>query len=104
MARPRGEIRAVIAAKFIELGSGGAGVSVRTLAEAAQVGYQAALNTVMNMERAEEVEKVGREKRAGSLHWEHLFALKEPPPPPDAEPGIDTLTQVMRAFPACTDA
>jgi hypothetical protein len=106
MARPRGkvgEVRAVIATAMVELGSGGAGVTVRTLAERCQVGYRAAHNTVNNMVRAGQAERVGCEKRAGSLHWEQLYAMKEPEPP-SPEAGMETLACVMRGFAACATA
>jgi hypothetical protein len=107
MARPRGkvgEVRAVITTAMLELGTGGAGVTVRTLAERCQVGYRAAQDTVSNMLRAGQVELVGHEWRVASKRWEQLYAVKEPEPAPPPEPGIEALACVMRGFAACATA
>ncbi|KQV85450.1 hypothetical protein [Rhizobacter sp. Root1221] len=84
--RPRGEIRDALAQAFIRLlsdrgllveGVAVDGVSVRESAAAAQVGFDAARRTVENMVRAGQLVRISSVKRAGSQHWEGLYAPAE---------------------------
>ena len=106
--RPRGEIRAALAAAFRRLvqerglvvdGQAVDGVSWRDAAISAQVGFEAAQRTVENMVRAGELVRVSASKRAGSQHWEGLYAPPPPTPAPACEP--DGLDAVMRRLHAC---
>lgn len=97
MARPRGEVREALLVLFRQAGV--AGITARCLFElliaAGQaVTYLLVRRTVENMVRQGELESVGREKRAGSMHWERVYALR------DAEAPADPLASVMRTFPA----
>lgn len=71
--RPRGEIRAALseAAKTLQAECGAA--TWRDMAARAGVGFEAARRTVVNMERAGELERVGSEKRAHSRRWMTLY-------------------------------
>ena len=74
-------------------------VSCREVAAHAQVGFEAARLTLLNMVRAGQVQVAGKEKPAGSTFWHNLY---EPPtdeePPPLAWGGIETLDSAMRGF------
>jgi len=81
--RPRGEIREAIAQAIEQLivergfvvdGVAVDGVTWRDAAERAQVGFDMAQRTVENMVRAEQLVRISSTKRAGSQHWEGLYA------------------------------
>lgn len=84
--RPPGEIRMVLRAAAVEMGSGGQAFAWRELAERTQVGYSAARYTVMNMCRAGELVRSGYAKSAHSTNWVALYEVVSPPPPECARP------------------
>ena len=110
--RPRGEVRAALAGAFERLvrerglvaeGTAVDGVPWRDAAMAAQVGFEAARETVKNMTRAGELVRVGAKKAAGTNRWEGLYApavlAAEIGDTPQPWGGIEALAQVMRDWP-----
>lgn len=100
MARPRGEIREAIHGALMQLGSGGAAAAVRQLAEASQVGYDVARQTLRDMARAGEAQVVGYDKPQGSNRWNAMYALAEDDAAPQPWGGIEALAEVMKGVTA----
>lgn len=98
--RPRGEVRAALAAALARLHCERGPVSPREVAEAANVGYGLAAMTLRNMARAGDAVLAGTHKPQGR-RWHRLYE----PAPPDAKPqrplpwgGIEALACAMRGF------
>jgi pyruvate-formate lyase-activating enzyme len=85
--RPQGEIRQAMRAAFETNGP----MTWSAAAELAQVGYDAAQQTVKNMVRSGELRSCGREKPAGAQVWAHLYELNAPQPE-DGLPGANDLS------------
>ncbi len=104
--RPRGEIRLALAEAVQRLVEPGGGANYRAIAEAAQVGYDAAQETLRNMARAGELAVVchmggegGTEVLAGSGD----AGAAAVPAAADAPPA-EALPQRLRGFPQPVDA
>lgn len=88
--RPRGEIRLALGQAAVQFAASGVpGVTWRSLAEQAGVGYDAAKRTAENMVRAGELVVVGAEPVPGANRRAHLLA-----------PGPDLLPPAHEADPA----
>ena len=67
--RPRGEVREALAATVARLAAELGPVSCRQVAAHAQVGFEKARLTLLDMARSGQVQVSGKEKPAGSRHW-----------------------------------
>lgn len=93
--RPRGEIREALFEVAEQFAARRCAASWRSLAEGAQVGYDAARRTVENMVRAGELEHVGSEKPEGSAVKIGLYA----PVPSDASRlAVQDLAQITQGW------
>ena len=92
--RPAGEIRQALSQAAHDLANERGGATWRDLAERAGVGYAAARNTVVNMERAGVLERVGFDKREHSNRWMSLYV----PRSQGLATQTDQLGQVMRTW------
>jgi len=94
VARPRGDIRQALAqaaqALHVERGA----FTWREVAQAAQVGYTAARQTVKNMQQAGELVRCGRRKVPGVCRPVNLYAM----PTVDAAPSTARVEDVLRAW------
>lgn len=96
MPRPRGEVREALKKALEVLGTGGAAAPAYRLAEASQVGYKVARQTLRNMAAAGEAQVIGHDKPAGSDRWHAMYALPEQ----SEGAGMDVLTHAMRGVTA----
>ena len=100
MARPRGEVRQALADAAQRLYPLRDAVSARELAEAAQVGYEVARETLKDMVRAGELVRAGSAKVPGQ-RWHGLYepaSASVPQELPQAWGGIEALGDVMHAM------
>jgi hypothetical protein len=98
--RPRGtcgEVRKALSEAAQALAGERSAASWRDMAQRAGVGYSKARETVKDMVRAGQLERVGAEKRAHSRNWVALYApaVGLSAQPQAAPPPIDA---VMRAW------
>jgi hypothetical protein len=96
--RPRGEVREALAVAVARLAAARGPVSCREVAAHAQVGFETARLTLLNMVRAGQVQVAGKEKPAGSTFWHNLYEPPADEEAPLAWGGIETLDSAMRAF------
>lgn len=98
MARPRGEVRQALADAIARLHAERGAVSGREMAEAAQVGYEVARETIKDMRRAGELIAAGSVRQAGQ-RWHTLYepasAAEHDLPEAQAWCGIEALAGVM---------
>ena len=97
MARPRGEVRDVLAQTLARLVAQRGAVNARQLAEASQVGYDKTRRTLHDMVEAGDAVVVGSDKAAGANRWHNLY---EPPAAPAASAEFADLAEVVRVWQA----
>lgn len=99
MARPRGEVRQVLADAVGRLYAERGAVTYRVVAAEAKVGFETTRLTLENMARAGELVVAGKDKPAGAAHWHNLY---EPPGDDDDLPqpwgGIEALVEAMKGW------
>ena len=97
VGRPTGEIRQALAKAATRVANEKGAGTWRDLAIVAKVGFDAARQTVDNMQRAGDLKVVGIEKRAHSRRWMKLYAPPEPANFATATTG-DALSSVVRGW------
>ena len=113
MARPRGEVRQVLAQTLARLVVERGALSAKQVAEASHVGYDKARRTLHDMVDAGAVVVVGLNKAAGANCWHNLYELADPgamaattapgQDVPQAWGGIEVLAEVMQHWPSQLD-
>jgi len=98
MTRPRGEIREALAGAAMALASEQDAATWREIAARAQVGFDAAHETIRNMVRAGELVDVGGHKPPGSSRY---FRLYQPATNFATATTGAPLDQVVRAWRSC---
>jgi hypothetical protein len=98
VGRPTGEIRQALAKAATRLANEKGAGTWRDLAVVAQVGFDAARQTVENMERAGDLEVVGSEKREHSRRWMKLYAPPQSGNFATSTTG-DSLAAVLKSWP-----